>query len=231
MLSLSVCCIFASRSLVMTSNSGDSSASALTSVPAGSQLLWLSLLFTDSRTTVVDLESESESYVTTDGQSASLSWHKAPIWGLRPDFYYCQAVAGLLMWDGLSNERTGMSFIFAAGPRQRSHSRVQVPWDLWTYFYCLWLESSFSSPPTTRRVTVVVFGPACKWVLCRSSKSVSVITSWHGLHTKHRSFYSNCFRGNLFVKALLSNGCVCMLIKNMFPNSGYCCVVCFGVVT
>jgi hypothetical protein len=27
-------------------------------------------------------ESESESYVTTDGQSASLSWYKAPIWGL-----------------------------------------------------------------------------------------------------------------------------------------------------
>jgi hypothetical protein len=31
----------------------------------------------------------SLSYVTTDGQSASLSWNKAPIWGLRPDFYYC----------------------------------------------------------------------------------------------------------------------------------------------
>jgi hypothetical protein len=29
-------------------------------------------------------ESESESYVTTDGQSASLSWYKAPIQGLRP---------------------------------------------------------------------------------------------------------------------------------------------------
>jgi hypothetical protein len=29
-----------------------------------------------------------ESYVTTDGQSVSLSWHKAPIWGLRPDLYY-----------------------------------------------------------------------------------------------------------------------------------------------
>jgi hypothetical protein len=40
--------------------------------------------------------SESESYVTTDEQSASLSWNKAPIWGLRPDIYYCQKVAGLL---------------------------------------------------------------------------------------------------------------------------------------
>jgi hypothetical protein len=31
----------------------------------------------------------------TDGQLASLSWNKAPMWGLRPDFY--QTVAGLLM--------------------------------------------------------------------------------------------------------------------------------------
>jgi hypothetical protein len=33
--------------------------------------------------------SESLSYVTTDGQSASLSSNKAPIWGLKPDFHYC----------------------------------------------------------------------------------------------------------------------------------------------
>jgi hypothetical protein len=37
-----------------------------------------------------DPNSESESYITTDGQSASPSWNKAPIWGLRLDFYYCQ---------------------------------------------------------------------------------------------------------------------------------------------
>jgi hypothetical protein len=30
-----------------------------------------------------------ESYITTDGQSASLSWNKTPICGLRSDFYYC----------------------------------------------------------------------------------------------------------------------------------------------
>jgi hypothetical protein len=33
---------------------------------------------------------ESQSYITTDGQSASLSWNKALVWGLRPDFHYCQ---------------------------------------------------------------------------------------------------------------------------------------------
>jgi hypothetical protein len=31
-------------------------------------------------------ESESESYITTDGQSASLAWNKAPIWGLTTRF-------------------------------------------------------------------------------------------------------------------------------------------------
>jgi hypothetical protein len=73
--------------------------------------------------------SQSESYVTIDGQSASLSWDKAPISGLRPDFYYCRTLAGLLMWGALSEERTGLSFTNAAGTRQRSHSRVLVPWD------------------------------------------------------------------------------------------------------
>jgi hypothetical protein len=34
--------------------------------------------------------------------SASPSWNKVPIWGLRPDLYYCWTVAGLL--------RTGLSF-------------------------------------------------------------------------------------------------------------------------
>jgi hypothetical protein len=77
---------------------------------------------------------ESESYITTDGQSASPSWNKAPVWGLRPDFSYCQTVAGVLMWGSLSGERTGPSFTIVAGPRQRNHFRVRVPWDSSPYF-------------------------------------------------------------------------------------------------
>jgi hypothetical protein len=75
-----------------------------------------------------------ESYITTDGQSASLSWNKAPIWSLRPDLYYCQTVAGLIMWDALTHKRTGLSFTIADGPRQLSHSRVRVTWDSRPYF-------------------------------------------------------------------------------------------------
>jgi hypothetical protein len=75
----------------------------------------------------------SESYVTTDGQSASLSWYKAPIRGLRPDFYYRTeygirlTVTFLIPWGALSDERTGLPFVCAAGPCQRSLSRCLSP--------------------------------------------------------------------------------------------------------
>jgi hypothetical protein len=103
--------------------------------------------------------SESEFYITTDYQSASLCWNKAPIWGLRPDFYYCQTVAGLLMWGAVSDERTGLSFKITAGPHQRSHSQVRVPWDSRPYFTVSDSKLPFSSPPTTLRATVEVFDP------------------------------------------------------------------------
>jgi hypothetical protein len=105
-------------------------------------------------------ESESESYVTTDGQPESLSWNKTPVWGLRPDLDYCQTVVGLLMWGVLSDERSGLSFAIAAGPRQRSHSRVRVPWDSRPYFTVSDSRLPYSSPPTTQRATVEVFDPA-----------------------------------------------------------------------
>jgi hypothetical protein len=62
------------------------------------------------------------------------SWNKAVIWSLRRDFYCCQTVAGMLIWGALSDERMGLSFITAAGPRQHSHSRARVPWDSRPYF-------------------------------------------------------------------------------------------------
>jgi hypothetical protein len=70
---------------------------------------------------------ESESHITTDGQPASLSWNKAPFWGLGPDLDYCLTVAGLFIWGDLSDERPGLSFTIATGLRQRSHFLVRVP--------------------------------------------------------------------------------------------------------
>jgi hypothetical protein len=95
-----------------------------------------------------------------DCQSASLSWNKAIIWGLRPDFYYCETVAGLLMWGALFDERTSLSFAIAAGTRQRSYSRVRVPWSSPPYFTVSDSRLPFPSPPTTRRTTMEVFDPS-----------------------------------------------------------------------
>jgi hypothetical protein len=67
------------------------------------------------------------SYITTDGQSVSLSWYQAHMWGLWPDFYYCQTLAGLFIWGALSDKRTDLSFtiaaVFASAVILRSESR------------------------------------------------------------------------------------------------------------
>jgi hypothetical protein len=65
---------------------------------------------------------------------------------LRCDSY------GLALWGALSDERTGLSFVYAAGTFKRSLSRVRVPWDSRSYFTVSDLRLPFSSPPTTHRV-------------------------------------------------------------------------------
>jgi hypothetical protein len=60
----------------------------------------------------------------------------------------------------LSDERAGLSFTIAAGPRQSSHSEVRVSWDSRPYFTVSDSRLPFSSPPATRRTTVEVFDPA-----------------------------------------------------------------------
>jgi hypothetical protein len=75
-------------------------------------------------------------------------------------FYYCLTVTVLFLWGAPSDERTGLSFVYAASPCQRSLSRVRVSWDSRIYFTVSDLRLPFSSSPTTRRVTVEVFDPA-----------------------------------------------------------------------
>jgi hypothetical protein len=54
------------------------------------------------------------------------------IWGLLPDFYYCQIIEGLLMWGALSDKKAGLSLqLLLVSPAQ---SRVRVPWDSRPYF-------------------------------------------------------------------------------------------------
>jgi hypothetical protein len=69
------------------------------------------------------------------------------------------------LWSALSDRRTCLSFVYAAGPCQRSLSWVRVPWDSQPYFTISDLRLPFSSPPTTRRVTVEIFDPVSTRVL------------------------------------------------------------------
>jgi hypothetical protein len=64
-------------------------------------------------------------------------------------------VTFLIPWDALSDERTGLSFVCAAGPCQHSLSRVRVPWDTRPYFTVSDLRLPFSSPPTTPMTALV----------------------------------------------------------------------------
>jgi hypothetical protein len=133
--SFPACCAFTEHFLVAATNSENSSASA--PKPSLNGVFPPPVSFPRRLQYRTDLV-EYESYITTDGR---------------------QTVAGLLMWGALSDERTGLSFTFATGLRQRSHSRVRVPWEQRPYFTLSNSKLPFSSPLTTRRVTVEVFDP------------------------------------------------------------------------
>jgi hypothetical protein len=45
-------------------------------------------------------------------------------------FITCVTVTVLFLRGALSDEKSGLSFVCAAGPCLRNLSRVQVPWDL-----------------------------------------------------------------------------------------------------
>jgi hypothetical protein len=117
------------------------------------------------------LFSESESYIMTNDQSVSLSWNKEPIWSLRPDFHYCQTVAGLLTWGALSDERMGQSFTIAAGPCQRSHSPVRVPWNF--FVLAVVIETCLSFRVNNLYLAIVTES----FCTCCLGIDVSVITS------------------------------------------------------
>jgi hypothetical protein len=103
-----------------------------------------------------------------NGQSTSLSWCQAPIWGPRRDFYYCHTVAGLLMWGILSDERTGLTFTIAAGPRRCSHiyhGQNQYYLSIFTILHAgiLHSQSGFSWIPI---IKILYITPVYMYVQC-----------------------------------------------------------------
>jgi hypothetical protein len=89
----------------------------------------------------VCMKSESESYVTIDGQSASLSWCQSPIWSLRPDFITVRQLR--VCWceaPSLTRGRVCRLQLLLASPAQSFSG--PSPLGLMTIFYCLRLETS-----------------------------------------------------------------------------------------
>jgi hypothetical protein len=108
-------------------------------------------------------ESESEYQFSTDGQSASRPvclGNSHPSWACDQIFITVWQLRSCFCVGALSHEKTGLSFVYAAGPCQRSPSRVRVPCYSRPYITVSNLGLPFSSPPTTRRVMVEVFEPA-----------------------------------------------------------------------
>jgi hypothetical protein len=72
-----------------------------------------------SHFTTGGLPSPSPSHIATDGQSVSKSWYRAPSWGPWPDIYCSSTLTVLFLLGAFSDERMGLSFIYAAGRCQR----------------------------------------------------------------------------------------------------------------
>jgi hypothetical protein len=149
--------------------------------------------------------------IATDCQSVSKSWCRASS-GAHDHIFITVWHLRSFLWGPLCDERTSLSFVYAAGPCQRSLSRVRVPLDSRLYFTISVLRLPFSSPPTTRRVTVEVFEP--------TSPDVQVITFRHGPHRKHPSSVVACVlvaAGSCLPSCCPESGCVIPFIKNLLP--------------
>jgi hypothetical protein len=109
------------------------------------------------------------------------------------------------MWGALSGERTGLSFTITAGPHQRSHYRVRIPWDSRPYFTVSDSRLPISSPPTTRRVTVEVLDPASTrdyFILLEFEVNISVFQLSYG---RDCACFLRCALYNLWSCRLIPN--------------------------
>jgi hypothetical protein len=67
---------------------------------------------------------QSQSHIAIDGQSIRKSWGQAPSGAYDQIFVTLWQLRSLFFWGALSDERMGLSFVYAAGPRQRSLDHI-----------------------------------------------------------------------------------------------------------
>jgi hypothetical protein len=105
------------------------------------------------------MTSQSRSYVTTDGQSASLSWCQAPICGLRPTFCYYQL--RVCCCEALSREN-GFPVNNCCWTSPAQSFLCTSSAELVTIFYSL----RFQTAPTWRTRSLYLCTPVTEWSSC-----------------------------------------------------------------
>jgi hypothetical protein len=120
----------------------------------------------------------------------------------------------------LFDEKTELSFTIAAGPRQRSHSRVRVPWDSRPYFLFLILDFHFRPFIKLAGLRWRYSTPPPYGILFLFSTELFFITTLHEPNRKHHFLHSYCC---VFTDPFLKNGffccCVCVHFRgNLFTQ-------------
>jgi hypothetical protein len=118
--------------------------------------------FLESSTQILSQQShsqrQSQSFVTTGGQSASLSWCQAPIWGLRADFYYSDSCVFVDVGSFLWREDGSVVYNCCWTSPAQSLSGPS-PIGLENIFYCL----RFETPPTWRTRSTYLYSSGTGW--------------------------------------------------------------------
>jgi hypothetical protein len=119
---------------------------------------------------------------------------KHPFGAYDQIFITCVTVTVLFLWGALSDERSGLPFVCAAGPCQRSLSRVRVPWDLKPYFTVSDLRLPFSSllrlaGSRWRYSTPPPHGFSLSFSLNRSYSSLYTLGTDRIINTSPNSYY------------------------------------------
>jgi hypothetical protein len=102
-------------------------------------------LWAECKASVCQSQNQSQSYITTDGQSTSLSWCQAPIWDQRPIFIFLSLIISRQLWvcwwgaPSLTRGRVCSFQLLLASPAESYLSLS--PAGLMAIFYCLNIET------------------------------------------------------------------------------------------
>jgi hypothetical protein len=135
-------------------------------------------------------------------------------------FITCVTVTVLFLWGALSDERSGLSFLCAASPCQRSHSRVRVPWDLRPYFTL----SDLRLPLSRNSSCFLLYSLGMDHIENTYPNSSSIVASRNYRTDRVENTASQLLHCCVLRICCLAKG----LFAEPFPNNGCCTVACLA---